>query len=283
MYLFLHLYLGFNFFYFLYFFTFFGFGFCFTHTGNYKDIFLTSYLKMNYHYLAILILLILTFLYCQIRIHRKYQTDYQILQVDDPEKDILEETLSQKYPTVLTSIIMRWKGIRDLKPEMVKGQENKMNHDPKFIKLLNQYFDFYHLPMTISRNYEIKHYRPRDTHYIIKQTKFRFYIAQIYGTSRYVLFSPTQEPFLYPTDAKNVSKINYWKLENWQKALPDKSVETKRNQYLEKYPKFNKAKYIEIILHPGDMLYIPFKWWYTSQADDVNIRIMAISKSLFSW
>ena len=55
---------------------------------------------MNYYYLLVILLLVLLFVYCQIRVHRKQNTDYQILQVSDPEKNILEETLNQKYPTV---------------------------------------------------------------------------------------------------------------------------------------------------------------------------------------
>ena len=55
---------------------------------------------MNYYYLLVICLLVTLFLYCQIRIHRKYQNDYQILQVSDPEKNVLEDTLNQKYPSL---------------------------------------------------------------------------------------------------------------------------------------------------------------------------------------
>lgn len=243
---------------------------------------------MNYYYLSVIILLILLFLYCQVRVHRKQNNDYQILQVSDPEKDILENTLNQKYPTVLTNVIIRWKGIRDLDIETVKEKGEKLIKDPKFLKLLDQYFNYYHMPLTIYRNYSLKHYSKFDTQYIMKQSHFRFYVAQIYGKSKYVLFSPKEEKYLYPAKNKTTSKLNYWKMNSWDEQLMknpnnSKEIEEKRTKYLDKFPKYNKAKYIEIILHPGNMLYIPYGWWYTSLATDDNIRITAYSRSLFSW
>lgn len=239
---------------------------------------------MNYYYLLIICLLLILFLYCQIRIHRKFQNDYQILQVSDPEKNILEDTINQKYPTVLTDIIIKWKGIRELNIDTMKNNGTKLINDPKFIKLLDKYFYYYHMPLTISRNYTLKHYSQNDTQYITKQTNFRFYVAQIYGKSRFILFAPKEAKYLYPTKDGEISKLNYWKLHFWGFNNDTQNIHSdKINQYLDKFPKFNKAKYIEIILHPGNMLYIPYSWWYTSIATDDNIRITASSKSIFSW
>lgn len=241
---------------------------------------------MNHYYLLILCLLLTLFLYCQIRIHRKYQNDYQILQVSDPEKNILENTLNQKYPTILTDIVMKWKGIRELDINTVKEKGNKLIKDAKFNKLLDKYFNYYHLPLNITRNYTLKHYNKNDTQYITKQTNFRFYVVQIYGSSRFILFAPKEQKYLYPTKDKKVSKLNYWKLDFWEQQLSkqnNKTIMDKKIQYLDKFPNFNKAKYIEIILHPGNMLYIPYLWWYTSFATNDNIRITATSRSLFSW
>lgn len=241
---------------------------------------------MNYYYLIAIILLIILFIGSHIRIHRKYNTDYQIRQVNDPEHDILEKTLDDKYPTVLTNVIMKWKGIRDLDPKIVKETGTKLIKDPKFLKLLDKYFNFYHIPLSISHNYSLKYFNKNDTQYITHQTQFRFYIAQIYGKSRIILFSPKESKYLYPTKDHKLSKLNYWKLHFWEEQLnqkPDPAIETKRNKYLDKFPKFNKAKYIEIILHPGNLLYIPYNWWYTSIATNDNIRITASSRSLLSW
>jgi hypothetical protein len=241
---------------------------------------------MNYYYLLIICLLSILFIYCQIRVHRKYKNDYQILQVSDPEKNILEDTINQKYPTILTDIIIKWKGIRELDIPTVKQQGKQIIVDPKFLKLLDKYFYYYHMPLTITRNYTLKYHAKNDTQYIKKQTNFRFYIAQIYGNSRFILFAPKEEPFLYPTKDKKISNLNYWKLHFWNENFDktqNKTIHEKRSKYLDKYPKFNDAKFVEIILHPGNMLYIPYGWWYTSIASDDNIRITATSRTLFSW
>jgi hypothetical protein len=242
---------------------------------------------MNYYYLFVVCLLISIFIYCQIRIHRKFETDYQILQVSDPEKNILEDTINQKYPTVLTDVVVRWKGVRDLEPNIVQKEGNKLLSNPKFVKLLNKYFNYYHMPMSISRHYSLKHYNKGDTQYITRQNEFRFYIVQIHGESRFILFSPQEEKYLYATKDRKVSKLNFWKLNHWDKQIDLKEnnneIIHKKTQYLKKFPKFNKAKYIEVVLHPGNMFYIPYNWWYTSYSIDENIRISASSRNMFSW
>ena len=165
-------------------------------------------------------------------------------------------------------------------------KQMRVTNDSKFIKLLDKYFGFYHIPMAISRNYTLKYFQRNDTQYITKMNNFRFYTAQIYGKARFILFSPKEEKYLYPTKDKKFSKLNYWKLQSWDAKLernPDKTLEEKRTRYLDRFPKFNKVKYIEIILHPGNMLYIPYGWWFTSLAVDDNIRITSSSRSIFSW
>ena len=209
--------------------------------------------------------------------YRRYQNDYQILQVNDPEKDVLEDTLKQKYPTILTDVVIRWKGIRDLTPETV--QNKNLNTNSEFRKLVNTYLNFYNLPLTIYRDYNLKSYNASETDYIVRQTNFRYWNVQIYGTARFILFSPKESKFLYPAKDNKTSKINFWKLDYWDKN----SLEEPKNKYLDQFPKFNKVKYIEIIVHPGNMLYIPYGWWYTSISQDENVRLLAWSKSVFSW
>lgn len=245
---------------------------------------------MNYYLAIIFSLLVLLFIYSQIRVHRKYQTDYQILQVSDPEKDVLEQTLRQKYPTVLTDVVISWKDIRNLTPELVQKKGNALLSDPKFIKILDKYLGYYHMPLTISKYYTLKHHNIGDTQYITKQTNFRFYAIQIYGKSRFILFSPNEAKYLYPTKDGNVSNINFWKLDYWETQINStksdsdkKNIETKRTEYLDKYSKFNKAKYIELILHQGQILYIPYMWWFTSYSTTEGIQMTATSRSLFSW
>jgi lysine-specific demethylase 8 len=61
------------------------------------------------------------------------------------------------------------------------------------------------------------------------------------------LYSPEDNENLYPYDTRllnNTAKVDPYK--------PD----------FEKYPKFEKAKGLMCYLKPGDMLFIPPKWWH---------------------
>ncbi|GJQ79024.1 hypothetical protein Trydic_g185 [Trypoxylus dichotomus] len=72
-------------------------------------------------------------------------------------------------------------------------------------------------------------------------------LAQVYGTKLVTLFSPEDSKFLYPhTDQMlcNTSQVN-----------PNKAD-------LDRFPEFRKAKMMKCLLEPGDVLYMPPKWWH---------------------
>ena len=50
----------------------------------------------------------------------------------------------------------------------------------------------------------------------------------------------------------------------------------------DKYKKFNDSKYIEIILNPGQILYIPPYWWFYIENLNRNIRLQLRGESYFS-
>ncbi|QSJ20133.1 cupin-like domain-containing protein [Nostoc sp. UHCC 0702] len=85
-------------------------------------------------------------------------------------------------------------------------------------------------------------------------------LCQVRGRKRFLLFEPKQTPFLYPFPVD--SKISHMSPVNIEK--PD----------LDKFPKFQKAKYIEDILEPDEMLYIPPFWWHQFYSlDQLNISV----------
>merc|ERR1712228_596475 len=88
-------------------------------------------------------------------------------------------------------------------------------------------------------------------------------LAQIVGYKYLRIYSPEQSEMLYPREdiLNNTSQID-----------------TDLNQAMlnEKYPKFKNAKYLDVILEPGDALYIPPKWWH-------YVKSLSISFSLSFW
>ncbi len=86
------------------------------------------------------------------------------------------------------------------------------------------------------------------------------FLCQVRGRKRILLFDPKQTSFLYPfamnSQMPHVSQLNIDK--------PN----------IEKFPKFPKAKYIECILEPGEMLFIPTFWWHQVYSlEQLNIAV----------
>ena len=97
---------------------------------------------------------------------------------------------------------------------------------------------------------------------------YRNLFCQIYGTCKVMLWNPSQRENIYSDSCfdKNAtySKINF------------------KNYDSKKYPLFDKSQYIEIILNPGQILYIPPYWWYCFEDLNRNIRLQYRCESYFS-
>ncbi|CAH8837630.1 unnamed protein product [Trichobilharzia szidati] len=74
-------------------------------------------------------------------------------------------------------------------------------------------------------------------------------VVQIHGTKRWLLFPPSDNPYMYesriPLEESTVfSKVNF--------PLPN----------FKKYPLLTKTTPYCVTLHPGDILYVPRHWWH---------------------
>lgn len=192
----------------------------------------------------IFIILVLIFLYSQHKFINRETSNIEILQVNNPNKDKFEQMIMSNNPTVFTNVL------------------NNINLTKKNIK---KYFTYYLPPLCFNYNFEINQNKKNYTTKLIKQKYFRHLVYQLKGTKKLILFSPKEEKFLYPNKINNnVSEVNFWKL--------DSKV----------FPKFNNSSYLEIILHPRQMLYIPHNWWYsTKNISDCN-SLVVNSETIFS-
>ncbi len=88
-----------------------------------------------------------------------------------------------------------------------------------------------------------------------------FWMAQLEGRKRWILFSPDQRDFLY----KNC----------WQ-VRPD-------NPDLERFPLFAKAKGLDCTVGPGDMIFLPSKWvhWVISLDPTISLTYNFMGSGLF--
>jgi hypothetical protein len=87
------------------------------------------------------------------------------------------------------------------------------------------------------------------------------FVAQLYGTKTYQLYSPDQHDVLY------TQKINDT---CWASHVDPQQPD------LETYPLFKEAQALEAVLEEGDMLYIPIFWFHQAVAQTV-----AISTNMF--
>lgn len=74
------------------------------------------------------------------------------------------------------------------------------------------------------------------------------FLAEVYGSKHLRLFDPGQTEFLYPYAKTSVMYyLSYVDCDN-----PD----------FDTYPEFRKARPWEGVLAPGEMLYLPARWWH---------------------
>lgn len=79
------------------------------------------------------------------------------------------------------------------------------------------------------------------------------FLTQIFGYKYVRLYAPSQSENLYPIEGSEGESVTK------QNNISPVDVE---NPNFDAFPKFKNAEYVECILGPHDMLYIPHHWWH---------------------
>ena len=164
---------------------------------------------------------------------------------------------------------------------MFLNKETDITNNEKRIILPKKYeneISFLKLTFTSDLSYKNNYIVSINNKYtspIKKQLNERFIICAIDGITIVKLFSPIEEKNLYP-DYSNYNKLNYLK----SKVNFNEINNTDNNLY----PKFKDVKYIEVILNPGNCLYIPTHWWYnySNKTENDNIHLEIYSDTYFT-
>lgn len=83
--------------------------------------------------------------------------------------------------------------------------------------------------------------------------------AQVIGRKRFILFAPEQTSLLYPFPKTSpIAHFSRVKLDD-----PDPV----------KFPRFQRAKPLECIVEPGDILFIPTFWWHQVYSLSLSVSI----------
>jgi hypothetical protein len=225
---------------------------------------------MNYYLLSLLILLLGFIFYCHIYVFLKQSNNYEILQVSNPNIDILEKAFLDKLPIVITDVVDQWDAFNEIDFEYLKVQPD-LCKDKVAIKLLDKYSKNLLLPFKISHWYSnnINKIVENEFTKLKKVDGHRHLIVQMEGKMRYILFYPNQSKNLHNIKSNNT--VDFW---NWSNLSQEEK---------DKFPNFPKASYIELILSKNKILHLPKGWWYASQALEDSIQMTIDSNSIFSF
>lgn len=215
-------------------------------------------------FLAIILIVIIYFQYSFI-----HQTNdsYEILQYNNPNKDLFENIHQEKLISVFTNIPF----------DISSGEDNKMNsysysmfkndylkkNKNKTDRIIQENFSYYDIPLCVSNKIILDFQIFDSTSPLIYQDNYRHLIYQVEGTRRFYIFSPKYHKNLYIKNKK--TDVDFW------------------NQDTNKYPLIKDAQYIEVLLHPGQMISIPMKWVYAHITEEDCFTIFYSSESIFSY
>lgn len=101
-------------------------------------------------------------------------------------------------------------------------------------------------------------YGPKGTVSPLHHDPKRNLLAQVIGEKQIFLFSPKDSEYVYPH--------KHELLTNTARVDP-------REPNLEKYPKYKEAKVYYCVLRPGQLLYIPPKWWHFVESLSLSFSV----------
>ncbi len=133
----------------------------------------------------IFIIIILSIIsYFQYNYINKHSNSFEILQYDNPKKNIFENMMQDKLISIFTNI--------------------KFENNDDIQKILY----YYNIPLTIKSNNTKLNESDNTISLIKRQDKYRrlFYIVK--GTKRFCIFTPEQKQYLYLQN--DISPINLW-------------------------------------------------------------------------
>ena len=92
-------------------------------------------------------------------------------------------------------------------------------------------------------------------------------ITEIYGDKEFILYCPDDSAYLYPKqDMPNQSRVP-------DPQRPD----------LDKFPLFAHATQHHTVLHPGDMVFVPARWWHAARVLSPSVSICQNMYDASNW
>lgn len=106
-------------------------------------------------------------------------------------------------------------------------------------------------------NFPVVHWDGMSTH---------AFLMQIEGVKQYWVWPPADSEYMYPGQFPSLSQV--------------KDIE---HPDLEQHPLFPRARATTFTLHPGEMLFVPTRWWHTARILSPSITVSANLLNASNW
>jgi hypothetical protein len=193
---------------------------------------------------ALITLIIILFIYCHVSRLKTLNNDLQILQVCDPEPDMIYELFDKHQAIVFQRELYFWKAFNTLVGENLNDIKAAItiNTDINYTEFIKNNIEIYNLPLSYDWNIDIRNINLNEQSAIcfIRQNNYMQLFGCVSGEMRVIIATPDQHKLLEPF-VNMVSTVD-------------------ATQILNKEP--IELNYIEIIVRQGNMIYIPWNWLY---------------------
>ena len=246
-----------------------------------------SSINYIYYILAICVIIIIFICYCYHRYFNRVNNEPEILQTD--YSDIVAQDLFlEKLPIIFRGEMFDWECICEIIELPIEEINKVIANEPMFSNVLKQYMSIFALPLSTNWEYTITDRTKKDTyHHFILEKQHRHIIGQITGEQRIYLATPNQATHLKPFVKYNSSSNNSSNNSNINKKefLVNKtySVIDFWSEKESSHPEYAKLEYMEVVLRAGNVLYIPYGWWYLEQVKEEGLVLEANCKSILNW
>ena len=199
---------------------------------------------MILYIVAIIILLLILFIYCHITKLKQISNNFEILQVANPTPDIAYELFEQRQAIVFQGELFFWKEFNALVGQPLTNIKTEIasNKHINYSDYIKNNIEIYNLPLAYDWDIDIRNIilNEKSAIFFIKQLNYLQLFGCVSGEMRVILVAPNNDVILEPF-TNMISTID---------ATP----------ILNKEPM--ELNYIEIIIREGNMIYIPYKWMY---------------------
>lgn len=199
----------------------------------------------SFNYISLIIIIIAIYLgYNQVSKLKITNNELKILQTFDPEPEMIKELLDNHQPIVIQKEIMFWKQFKLLLGKELEYIKNEIanNKEINYSEAIKKNLEVYNIPLTYDWNIDIRNVAldVQSAIFFVKQDNYMQMFGCVAGEMRIIIAPPDQSKYLEPI-MNLVSTVDATAILNKEPV---------------------EMNYVEIIVRQGNMIYVPWGWFY---------------------